>query len=133
MWKSAYPGEGERELNALKKANFESFVDAMDIPAVYFQKPYHVAPGPCGKKPFALLRDVLSRTGKAGIARVVISSKQHLAAVMPTECGLVLNLLRWADEVREPPASVLEADTAEPSERELMIRASAPVRPARGK
>lgn len=99
----------------------ESFVDAAEIPAVFFNKPYHVAPGARGQKPFALLREALERTGKAGIARVVISTKQHLAALMPSENGLVLNLLRWADEVREAPASVAEGDAASPNERELKM------------
>jgi DNA end-binding protein Ku len=99
----------------------ESFVDAADIPAVFFSKPYHVAPGARGHKPFALLRETLARTGKAGIAKVVISTKQHLAALMPSDKGLVLSLLRWADEVREAPSSVLEGEAAAPSERELKM------------
>jgi len=99
----------------------ESFVDAHDIPAAFFNKPYHVAPGARGQKPFALLRETLQRTGKAGIARVVISTKQHLAALMPSDKGLVLNLLRWADEVREAPSSVAEGEAAAPNERELKM------------
>jgi DNA end-binding protein Ku len=80
----------------------ESFVDAADIPSVYFNKPYYVAPaGKGGQKPFALLRETLRRTNKVGIARVVISSRQHLAALYPAGDGLVLELLRWEDEVRD--------------------------------
>jgi DNA end-binding protein Ku len=98
----------------------ESFVDAADIPTAFFSKPYHVAPGARGEKPFALLRATLERTGKAGIAKVVISTKQHLAALMPHGDGMVLNLLRWAEEVREAPAPTAAAP-AEPSERELKM------------
>ncbi|HZY20447.1 MAG TPA: Ku protein [Ramlibacter sp.] len=100
----------------------EAFVDAGEIPATFFSKPYHVAPGARGLKPFALLRDVLQRTGKVGVARIVISTKQHLAALMPAGDGLVLELLRWSEEVREPPAST-QGDTAPaaPSERELKM------------
>ncbi len=101
--------------------DIESFVDAADIPAAFFNKPYHVAPGARGQKPFALLRETLQRTGKAGIARVVISTRQHLAALMPSDQGLVLNLLRWADEVREAPSSVAAGDAAAPNERELKM------------
>lgn len=79
----------------------EAFVDAAQIPTVYFNKPYYVAPqGKGGQKPFALLRETLERSGKAGIARVVISTRQHLAALVPWGDGLVLNLLRWEEEVR---------------------------------
>lgn len=82
--------------------DIEAFVDAGTIPAVYFYRAYYVSPaGKGGQKPFALLRETLERTGKAGIARVVISTKQHLAALVPTGQGLVLNLLRWEDEVRD--------------------------------
>jgi DNA end-binding protein Ku len=80
----------------------ESFVDANQIPTVFFHRPYYVSPaGKGGQKPFALLRETLERTGKVGIARVVISTRQHLAALFPRGNGLVLNLLRWEDEVRD--------------------------------
>lgn len=80
----------------------EGFVEREQIPPVYFHKPYYVSPaGKGGQKPFALLRETLERTGKVGIAKVVISTKQHLAALMPSGTGLVLNLLRWEDEVRD--------------------------------
>jgi len=112
--------------DALPKATqtieIESFVDASEIPTLYYQKPYHVAPGARGQKAYALLRDTLKKTGKAGIAKVVISTKQHLAALMPMGSGLVLNLLRWSDEVREAPTSVsADAGAAAPTERELKM------------
>jgi DNA end-binding protein Ku len=80
----------------------EAFVDREQLPPVYFNKPYYVTPaGRGGQKPFALLRETLARTGKVGIARVVISTKQHLAALIPRGNGMILNLLRWEDEVRD--------------------------------
>lgn len=82
--------------------DIEAFVDREQIPSVYFNKPYYVSPaGKGGQKPFALLRETLERTGKVGIAKVVISTKQHLAMLLPDGQGLVLNLLRWSDEVRD--------------------------------
>ena len=100
----------------------EAFVDEADIPATFFNKPYYVAPGARGLKPYALLRDVLRKSGKVGVAKVVISTKQHLAALMPSGEGLVLDLLRWADEVRDAPNSAF-GDTASVavSERELKM------------
>jgi DNA end-binding protein Ku len=80
----------------------EAFVDREQIASVYFNKPYFVSPaGKGGQKPFALLRETLKRTGKVGIAKVVISTKQHLAMLIPHGNGLSLNLLRWSDEVRD--------------------------------
>ncbi|MGZ5846481.1 MAG: non-homologous end joining protein Ku, partial [Ramlibacter sp.] len=112
--------------NALPKSTqtieIEAFVDAAEIPATYFSKPYHVAPGARGLKPFALLHDVLQRTGKVGVARIVISTKQHLAALMPSGDGLVLELLRWSDEVREAPSTAAgDTGAAAPNERELKM------------
>ncbi len=49
---------------------------------------------------YALLRDTLAKTGKIGIAKVVIQTKQHLAALIPSGDALVLNLMRWGDEVK---------------------------------
>jgi DNA end-binding protein Ku len=78
----------------------EAFMDADQIPFIYLEKPYYTAPINRGEKVFALLREALRETHKVGIARVVISSKQHLAVLIPCGPGLVLNLLRWGDEIR---------------------------------
>jgi DNA end-binding protein Ku len=100
----------------------EAFCDAADIPATFFNKPYYVAPGARGLKPYALLRDVLRKSGKVGVAKVVISTKQHLAALMPSGDGLVLDLLRWADEVREAPSSTFgDTTSVAVSDRELKM------------
>lgn len=81
--------------------DIEAFVDGSRIPTVYFNKPYYVAPAAKGQKPYLLLLETLRRTGKVGLARVVISTRQHLAALVPSDVGLVLELLRWPDEVRD--------------------------------
>lgn len=78
----------------------EAFVDVDEVPFVYLERPYYTAPINKGEKVYALLREALRDTGKAGLARVVIHSKQHLAVVMPCGPALVLNLLRWGGEIR---------------------------------
>ena len=67
---------------------------------VYLERPYYVAPINKGQKVYALLRDTLAKTGKIGIAKVVIQTKQHLAALIPSGDALVLNLMRWGDDVK---------------------------------
>jgi DNA end-binding protein Ku len=100
----------------------ESFVERDQIPTVFFHRPYYVSPaGKGGQKPFALLRETLERTGKVGIARVVISTKQHLAALFPRDNGLVLNLLRWEDEVRDTAGLAWPADDIKVSPAELKM------------
>lgn len=78
----------------------EAFVSISDIPFVYLERPYYISPINKGAKVYALLREVLLKTKKAGIAKVVIQTKQHLAILMPCGPALILNLLRWGDEIR---------------------------------
>jgi len=89
---------------ATQTVEIESFVKASDVPPTFFEKPYFVVPINRGAKVFALLRETLASADRIGIARVVISNKQHLAALYPMGKLLVLNLLRWSEEVRLPKA-----------------------------
>jgi DNA end-binding protein Ku len=78
----------------------ESFVPAADIPFLYYDRPYYLAPTGKGAKVYALLREALKKSGRAGLARVVIQTKQHFAALLPHGPVLVLNLLRWDADLR---------------------------------
>lgn len=78
----------------------QMFVDASEVPFVYLERPYYVAPINKGHKVYTLLRETLVKTGKIGIAKVVIATKQHLAALVPSGPVLVLNLMRWGDDVK---------------------------------
>ncbi|ADP13795.1 Ku protein [Achromobacter xylosoxidans A8] len=78
----------------------QQFVEAAEVSFVYLERPYYVAPINKGQKVYALLRDTLVQSGKIGIAKVVIQTKQHLAALIPMGDALVLNLMRWGDDVK---------------------------------
>lgn len=80
--------------------DIEAFVPATDIPFVYLERPYYLAPAAKGSKVYALLRETLAKKQLIGIARFVLHSKQHLAALVPSGPALVLNTLRWEAEVR---------------------------------
>lgn len=92
-----------------KRANVEAtqsidivgFVEADAIPQYYYESPYYLAPGKHGEKGYALLREVLERSGRVGIANVVIRTRQHLAALYPQGNLLVLNTLRYQTEIRD--------------------------------
>lgn len=77
----------------------EGFVAREDINPMYFEKPYYLVPGKKAEKGYVLLRETLSKTGKVGIARVVIRTRQYLAAMMPVGAALVLNLMRFPQEL----------------------------------
>lgn len=78
----------------------EAFIRNDELPFLYLERPYYVAPINKGAKVYALLRETLLRTKQIGIARVVIQTKQHLAALVPAGPVLVLNLLRWGADIR---------------------------------
>jgi DNA end-binding protein Ku len=102
----------------------ETFVPADGIPFVYLERPYYVAPINRGAKVYALLRETLQRTGRVGVARVIIQTKQHLAVLVPTGPGLVLNLMRWGADIRswkDLPLPSENAKQAGLSERELKM------------
>ncbi|MGF1451174.1 MAG: Ku protein [Opitutales bacterium] len=114
--------EEMREVGAemTKQIEIEDFVDQAQIDPVYFDKPYYLEPGKSGKKPFALLRETLRQAGKLGIARVVIRAREHLAAVMVRGDLLVLELLRFPQELRDPGfVDVPEADDVKMNQREI--------------
>ncbi|NMC27600.1 MAG: Ku protein, partial [Syntrophomonadaceae bacterium] len=68
----------------------ESFVSASEIPLGYYERPYYLVPAQTAVKAFTLLREALIGTNRVGLSRVVIHSKQHLAAVLPEGPVLVL-------------------------------------------
>ena len=76
-----------------------AFVDADSIGPEYFEKPYVLVPGKKAEKGYVLFREVLKRTGKIGIARVVIRTREYLSAVMPKGDALMLMLLRYPQEL----------------------------------
>jgi DNA end-binding protein Ku len=78
------------------------FVDIDEISPLYFDKPYYLGPDKKGSKAYALLRETLRRTGKVGIAKVVIRTRQYLAAVVARGDVLTLELMRYAHELRDP-------------------------------
>jgi DNA end-binding protein Ku len=78
----------------------EDFVDRDEIKYVYYDKPYYLVPAQKGEKGYVLLREALKRTDKAGITKVVIRTKQYLGAVMAEGDALILEILRFQDEIR---------------------------------
>lgn len=88
-------------VKASKTVEIIDFVDADEIEPMYFDRPYYLAPSNTTSKGYALLRETLRRTGKVGIARVVIRTREHLAAVMARGTVLLLEILRYPYEIRE--------------------------------
>jgi DNA end-binding protein Ku len=75
------------------------FVNESEIDPVYFDKPYYLEPQKGGERAYALMRDALAQSGRVGIARVVLKSREHLAAVKPVGNMITLEMMRFAHEI----------------------------------
>jgi DNA end-binding protein Ku len=91
----------EANVEATRQIDIVDFVSFAEIDPRYIDRPYYMAPLKAGKKSYALLREALRKTGRAGIGKVVIRTRQHLASVVPHENALLLVLLRFATELRD--------------------------------
>lgn len=121
-WVIVTPEELEAlDPKATRSIDIEDFVDIADIDPVFFERPYYLVPETGGTKAYALLRDAMKETGKVGIARLVLRTKQYLAAIRPLGDALVLETLLYADEVVDPGALDLPGDEVEVSDRERKI------------
>jgi DNA end-binding protein Ku len=79
-----------------------AFVDGTAIAPVYFDRPYYLEPARGGERGYALFREALRRSGKVAVASVVVKTRQHLAAVVVQDRVLVLDVVRYASELRDP-------------------------------
>lgn len=86
----------------LKTINIEGFVKASSIDFMDFDTPYYLVPDKKGEKAYAVLYEALSKSKKIGIAKVIIHSSERLAAVIPYKNTLVLDVLRFHNELRTP-------------------------------
>ena len=82
-----------------ESVDIEAFVDATDIGPEYFEKPYYLVPAKKAEKGYVLLRETLKRLKTAGLARVVIRTREYLALVLPRDDALLLMLLRYPQEI----------------------------------
>jgi DNA end-binding protein Ku len=88
-------------VEATRTVEIEDFVDRQSIELPYFDRPYILEPSRNGDKGYVLLREALQQTNKAGIAKVVIRTRQYLPALIAHEEALLLILLRFSNELRK--------------------------------
>lgn len=108
------------DIEAADTIDIIDFVDLNQIDPAFFDKPYFLVPQKGGAGAYALLREVLADTNRAGIAKVVIRTRQHLAAVRSRRDVLMLELMRFADEV-VPSEEVKIPEAKTPGKRELTM------------
>lgn len=86
-------------VEATQTIDIQGFVALGDIPPQYFETPYHLLPDDRGERVYELLRSVLEKSRTAALGLVVIRTRQHVCAIFPQGSGLLLNTLRYADEL----------------------------------
>jgi DNA end-binding protein Ku len=108
---------------ATRTIDIEEFVDLADIDPIYYDHSYYLAPAAGGAKAYRLLVDAMRESGKVGIGRVVLRSKQQLCALRPTGDALTLSTMLFGDEVLSPDRldELESVNEAEASERELTM------------
>jgi DNA end-binding protein Ku len=108
------------KLESKKTIDLVQFVDAKDIDYRYFERPYFIAPtDELSGEGYVVIRDALRKTGKVGLAQVTISGREWLVAIAPLADGLVMEMLRYAEELRQPADFFDEVPSAKP-DREMV-------------
>ncbi len=107
------------DVEATQSVDIIDFVELAEVNPMHFNKPYYMEAGRGADKPYALLRDALIQSGKVGIAKVVIRTRQHLASVKPQGKILVLELMHFADELVS--ADALKTPDADRGAKEMTM------------
>lgn len=111
------------DVEATQTVDIIHFVKLAEVNPLLFNKPYYMEATKGGEKAYVLLREALVDTGKIGIAKVVIKTRQHLAAIKPQEKGLMLELMHYPEDLLEPAEFKTPAKKA-PGAQELKMARS---------
>ncbi|MGE5391749.1 MAG: Ku protein [Deltaproteobacteria bacterium] len=111
-------------LNNTKTIDILDFVELAQVDPIYFDKSYYLEPAPGGEKAYTLIVEAMQKTGKIAIARVIIRSKQTLAALRVKEGCLVMETIFYPDEIRSPASLNHGLDTSKLHENEIKMAVS---------
>jgi len=111
------------KLEAKRTIDLIQFVDASEVDSLYFDKPYFVSPeeDETAAEAYVVLRDALRETGKVGIGHIVARGHSNLVALRPYHKGLMIETLRYADEVQKPDAFFAEVPDTKPDKELLSL------------
>jgi DNA end-binding protein Ku len=124
------------KLESKKTIDLVQFVDAEEIDFRYFERPYFITPADdMAAEGYVVIRDALRSTGKIGLAQIVIAGREWLVAIAPLQDGMVMEMLRYAEELRDPKDFFDEIPSVKPDKEmiglavELMKKKSATFQP----
>lgn len=98
------------------------FVDEKEIDSMYYEKPYYLQPEKSGTKAYALLRDALKKTGKVGLGTYVLRNRESLVIIKPLDDILVLNQIRFQQEIRDHDELKIPAGESKPNEIKMAVQ-----------
>jgi DNA end-binding protein Ku len=104
-----------------KHIEITQFVDESEIDSTYFEVPYYIEPDKSGARAYGLLRDALNKTGKAGIGEFVMHNREHLCIIKALGNVLVLNRIRFPQEIRSTKDLNLPASNSKPGELKMAV------------
>lgn len=108
------------KLESKKTLELTQFVDAQEIDMIYFEKPYYVVPADdLAEEAFIVLREALRRTKKVGLGQLALRGREYVVSLKPCGRGLVLETLRYADEVNKAASYFREIGNNAPDEELL--------------
>lgn len=126
----------ELKLETKRTLDLVQFVHHSEIDPLWFDRPYYVVPDDeLAEEGYRVIRDALRNAGKIGIGQFVMRGREHIATLKPCGDGLLLETLRFADEIRSAAPFFSRMDDEEPDKEllsladELIERKSAPFRP----
>ena len=97
------------------------FVDEEKIDSIYFETPYYLEPQKAGVKAYGLLRDALKKSGKTGLASFVLRTKESLGLIKPVDKMLILQKIRYEQEIRKPEGLEIPETESKPAELKMAI------------
>jgi DNA end-binding protein Ku len=106
---------------ATRTIDIQDFVDLSEVDPIYFEHPYYLVPDKGAGKAYGLLVEALRRSNRAGIARVVLRTKEHLVALRPMDDVLAMTTLLYHDEVVQPSSLEVEETRGAPNEKEIAM------------
>jgi DNA end-binding protein Ku len=105
-----------------KTININEFVDESEIDGIYYETPYYLEPEKSGAKAYILLRDALEKSGKVGFGSFVLRNKEGLCLIKPRENAIVLNRIRWAQEIRPTKELNIPKESIKPAEMKMAMQ-----------
>jgi DNA end-binding protein Ku len=104
-----------------KMIEITDFILEDEVDSIYFETPYFLEPEKSGTKAYSLLREALKKSGKAGLGSFVLRSKEHLCLLRPYKNLILLNRLRFFEEIRDPGELTLPKDKPKPTEMKMAL------------